>query len=169
MSAWSFPSRWVASIIGDRIQLNEKHERFLPTKTDLRYINPYWHCNLLLTIADADRKTFAKRFESIFVLSLRVDVAVDKQRIDNKHVMAIYITAECEHLGFSQSDERGSAGLYSALKAAVSKYGVSWQKVFNKVTSIVMHRRRICKYWTTRCGLISSTNVVGATRQPYLL
>ena len=38
LSAWSFPLRWVASIIGDRTELNEKHERFLPTKTDLQYI-----------------------------------------------------------------------------------------------------------------------------------
>jgi len=136
LSAWSFPSRWVASIIGDRIELNEKHEWFLPTKTDLQYINPYWHRDLLLTITEADRKTFAERFESIFALCLRVVCAVDKQRIDNKHVMAKYITTEGElktvYLGFSESDERWSAGLYSALKEAVSKCGVSSQKVLIK-------------------------------------
>ena len=44
------------------------------------------------------------------------------------------------YLGFSESDERGSAGLYSALKEDVSKCGVSWQEVFNKVTSIVTDR-----------------------------
>jgi len=43
LSAWSFPSRWVASLIGECLKLNKKHERFLPTKTDLQYINPYWH------------------------------------------------------------------------------------------------------------------------------
>jgi len=70
-----------------------------------------------LTIAEADRKTFAERFKRIFALSLRVDGAADKQRIDNKHVMAKYITTEGElktvYLGFSESDERGSAGLYT--------------------------------------------------------
>ena len=47
-----------------------------------------------MTIAEADRKTFAERFESIFALSRRVDGAVDKHRIDNKRVMAKYITTE---------------------------------------------------------------------------
>ena len=46
-------------------------------------------------------------------MSLKVDVAVDKQRIDNKHVMAKYITTEGElktvYLGFSESDERGES------------------------------------------------------------
>jgi len=89
--------------------------------------------DLLFTIAEADTRTFAERFKSIFALSLRVDGAVDKQRIDNKHAMAKYVTTGGElktvYLGFSESDERGSAGLYSA--------GVSWQDVFNKATSIV--------------------------------
>jgi len=89
--------------------------------------------DLLFTIAEADTRTFAERFKSIFALSLRVDGAVDKQRIDNKHAMTKYVTTGGElktvYLGFSESDERGSAGLYSA--------GVSWQDVFNKATSIV--------------------------------
>jgi len=90
------------------IELNEKHERFLPTKTDLQYINPYWHRDLLLTTAEADRKTFAERFESIFALSLRVDGAVDKQRIDNKHVMSKYIITTEQ----ARNQGGGSVGSY---------------------------------------------------------
>ena len=66
LSAWSFPSRWVASMIGDRIELNEKYERFLPTKTDLPYINPYWHRDLLSTIAEADRKKHSQNVLKVF-------------------------------------------------------------------------------------------------------
>ena len=85
--------------------------------------------DLLFTIAEAVRRTFAERFKSIFALSLRVDGAVDKQRIDNKHAMAKYVTTggdlKTVYLGFSESNERGSAGLYSA--------GVSWQDVFSLI------------------------------------
>jgi len=141
LSAWSFPSRWVASVVGERLELNDKHVQFAPTKSDLQYINPYWHHELLMTIAEADRKTFSTRLSNIIALSLRVDGAVDKQQIDNKHVMAKYITTSGEpktvYLGFSQSEETGSSGLFGAVKEAVSKCGVPWEDVFCKVTSIV--------------------------------
>jgi len=41
------------------------------------------------------------------------------------------------YFGFSQSEEKGSSGLFGAVKEAVSKCGVPWEVVFCKVTSIV--------------------------------
>ena len=83
-------------------------------------------------------QTFSTRLSNILTLSLRVDGAVDKQQIDNKHVMAKYITTSGEpktvYLGFSQSEEKGSSGLFGAVKEVVSKCGVPWEVVFCKVT-----------------------------------
>ena len=82
-------------------------------------------------------QTFSTRLSNILALSLRVDGAVDKQQIDNKHVMAKYMTTSGEpktvYLGFSQSEDKGS-GLFGAVKEVVSKCGVPWEVVFCKVT-----------------------------------
>jgi hypothetical protein len=74
-------------------------------------------------------------------LSLRVDGAVDKQRIDNKHVMAKCVSTSGDpktvYLGFSESEERGNVGLHCALQAGASKCGIPWTTLFAKTTSIV--------------------------------
>ena len=97
-------------------------------------------CALLYVHSSIINQTFSTRLSNILALSLRVDGAVDKQQIDNKHVMAKYMTTSGEpktvYLGFSQSEEKGS-GLFGAVKEVVSKCGVPWEVVFCKVTSIV--------------------------------
>jgi hypothetical protein len=141
LSAWSYPSRYVASLIGERLQLSEPHSNFTPSNTDLQYISPGTHRDLLLTIADVDRKKNSVVPDDILALSLRIDGAVDKQRLDNKHVMAKYIAINGDektvYLGFCESHEVGSLGLWHAAQEAAEKSGKSWAGIFGKSTSIV--------------------------------
>jgi hypothetical protein len=51
LSAWSFPARYVASLIGQRLDLNAKHEPFQPSDTDLQYVTPHCHREMLVAIA----------------------------------------------------------------------------------------------------------------------
>ena len=134
---WSsaFPARYVASLMAERLDLNNPEIPFSPTDTDLQYVTPASHRDMLLTIAETDRKAFALRFKDILALSLRIDGAVDKQRIDNKHVMAQVVTAvgdmEIWYMGLAESEKRGSEGLLEALRKASAKCGATWPAIFN--------------------------------------
>jgi len=80
--------------IADRRQTatNDEPQPFAPTDADLQYVTPIRHREMLLTTADTDRISFAHHLQQALALSLRIDGAVDKQRLDNKHVMASYVT-----------------------------------------------------------------------------
>jgi hypothetical protein len=141
LSAWSYPSRHVANLIGERIDLQAKHSTFIPQPGDLQYVNPGTHRDILTIIAETDRSILASNFQNVLTASLRVDGAVDKQKIDNKHVMAKYVTNEGTvktiYLGFSEKEESGSTGLYKAVQKATANSGIPWMEVFAKTTSVV--------------------------------
>lgn len=140
MVNWSFPARHVASLMADRLKLNDPPETFAPTELDLQYVTPHCHREML-TIADTNRLSFGEHLQSALAVSLRIDGAVDKQRLDNKHVMASYVSMKGDmktvYLGLSESEERGSDGLFIALKEASSKSGLKWKDIFGHTTSIV--------------------------------
>ena len=139
LSAWSFPSRHVAWQLGEQLDLTKEHNEC--STLDLSYVTPHNHRDLLLIIAETDRKSSLARFEDVLTISLRVEGAVDKQRIDNKHVMAKMVLRngdiKTEYLGFSESEERGSLGQHEALQSAVAKSGVPWSDMFGRTSSIV--------------------------------
>ena len=141
LSAWSYPARYVASLMGELIDLNAKHQTFAPSESDLQYVTPHCHRDMLLTITETDRRQFSVELRNSLALSLRIDGAVDKQRLDNKHIMAKYVTIEGEsrsvYLGFQESDERGSVGLHKALQQGAAKCGMTWTNLFALTTSIV--------------------------------
>jgi hypothetical protein len=141
LSAWSFPSRQVAYLIVERLDLTSAHSSFSPTNEDLQYVTPHFHQKMLTTIARTDMKKFVTCLDNIIALSLRVGDAVDRQRVDNKHVMAKYVTKKSEtetaYIGFSKSEEQGSTGLFHAMKQAVQKCGASWEDIYSRTTSIV--------------------------------
>jgi hypothetical protein len=135
------PVTYVANLIGERLDLQTKHSTFVPQPVDLQYVNPGIHRDLLAVIAETGRSILASTFQNVLSASLRVDGAVDKQKIDNKHVMAKYVTKEGTvktiYLGFSEKEESGSTGLYKALQQATYNSGIPWAEVFAKTTSIV--------------------------------
>lgn len=141
LSAWSFPSRYVASLIGDQLDLQEPHTTYTPSATDLQYVNPSTHREMLLTIADTDRKSFVSCLQNILAVSLRVDGAIDKQHLDNKHVMAKYVTdngvAKTVYLGFNESLETGSFGLFKAVQEAIKKVDYPGTNYFQKLHQLL--------------------------------
>ena len=86
LSAWSFPSLHVVWQLGEQLDLTK--ENIECSTLNLSYVTPHNYRDLLLIIAEMDRKSSLARFEDVLAISLRVEGAVDKQRIDNKHVMA---------------------------------------------------------------------------------
>ena len=90
LSSWSYPSRYFASLMDELIDLNAKHQTFAPCEADLNYVTPHCHRDMLLTIAEADRRKFSLKLRNSLALSLRIDGAVDKQRLHNK--LATYVT-----------------------------------------------------------------------------
>jgi hypothetical protein len=127
--------------MGDRLDLNAQHELFKRSDTDLQYVTPQCHRELLSVVVETDRIGFGRFLESCLALSLRVDGAVDRQCVDNKHIMAKCVTRSGEtktlYLGFSESEERGSVGLYHAVQVAAEKSGISWNALFRLSSSIV--------------------------------
>ena len=140
-SSREFESVGVDPAFASTADSNDEPQPFAPSDADLQYVTPTRHREMLLTIADTDRISFAHQLQQALALSLRIDGAVDKQRLDNKHVMAsnVTITGELKtvYLGLSESEDRGSDGLFRALKEASEKCGLKWESIFAKTTSIV--------------------------------
>ena len=80
---------------------------------------------MLLTIAETDCRKFSLELRNSLALSLRIDGAVDKQRLHNKHINAKYVTNKGESRSvYLGCEERGSVGLYKALQQAAAKCGM---------------------------------------------
>lgn len=142
LSAWSWPSREVAHMLGtiaEQSGLTDVSSSDIPN-TNLQYINPQMHNELLGCIVEADKENVKKKVLNSLAISLRADGSVDRTQIDNVHVMAKIVTAEgCENnifLGFKEPESRGADGYCTALKDAV-EFIVEWKEIFPKVTSIV--------------------------------
>jgi len=139
--AWSYPSRHIAELIGQSIDIQSPHVNFVPTEADLQYVTPHCHREFLLDIVKTDRQTFKGVLNDSLVVSLRTDGALDKQKIGNKRVMAKVVSNTGEtktyYLGFSESDSRGAKGLYHAVQEGASLSGISWDELFSKTSSVV--------------------------------
>ena len=160
LAAWSFPARYIVCLMGERLDLNKDPTPFQPREQDLQYVTPSSHRQILTLIAATGRKTFASRIQDALAISLRVDSAVDKQRIDNKHVMANIVTStgetETVYVGLAESDTRGSEGLYKALQVATAKCGATWQSIFQRTTSMMAPPKIPAS--TIPCGHICKRN-----------
>jgi hypothetical protein len=145
LSAWSWPSREVAHLLGcnaeKSLSSGSRIDNVLEIQNStLQYLIPQTHADLLDCIVKAHKETLKQKVLDSLAISIRADGSVDRTQIDNVHVMANIVTADglCENvfLGFAEPKSRGAAGYCSAIIEATS-FTVSWDDLFPKITSIV--------------------------------
>ena len=145
LSAWSWPSREVAHMLG----CNAEHslssvgglgESVEVSNASLQYLVPQTHADLLDCIVTANKDTLKQKVLNALAISIRADGSVDRTQIDNVHVMAKIVTTDglCENvfLGFAEPKCRGAVGYCEALMDAAS-FTVRWDELFPNVSSIV--------------------------------
>lgn len=140
ISAWSWPSREVAVLIRNNLNLEKSFEPYTPNNGDLQYINPTTHRNLLKCIVQSDLSNFNSKLSSCLAISLRADGSVDRNQIDNIHVMMKVVLhdgkVENFFMGFAEPTERGAKGYYGAIKRAVECF-TNWNEVLKLISSVV--------------------------------
>ena len=140
LSAWSWPSREVANMMSETVDVTQDFEVFDPSNSTLQYVTPTQNNNFLRCIVMADKTEVKKKIENSLALSLRCDCSVDRRRIDNCHVLAKIVNKdgkpELLFLGLDEPKARGTPGYVQAVKDAVNLTS-SWPDVARKMTSIV--------------------------------
>lgn len=141
LSAFSWPSRYVASEAGNQFNFDDSTNSTIPTNINLQYINRPSHLELLSCIVKSDDQ-FTEKIKSSLACSIRTDGSVDKYHIDKIYVMLKIITKygipELLLLGIADQTERKAAGLLNAVKRAISTNmsDDDYKTIMRKISSI---------------------------------
>ena len=133
----SWPSRVVASNIGSKFDINTEFTNYQPN--NLHYVNPVGHKEFLSAIVLSEKEKLEDVLQNSLAVSLRFDGSVDRNQIDNEHVLAKTVNQKGEEnlyfLGFEEPNERGAEGALTAIQNAVQK-SVKWDSLFPNVSSL---------------------------------
>ena len=112
LSAFSWPSRVVARNIGSEFDINTEFTNYEPN--DLRYVNPVGHREFLSAIVSSEKGKLDDILQNSLAVSSRFDGSVDRNQIDNEHVLAKTVNQKGEEnlyfLGFEEPNKRGAEG-----------------------------------------------------------
>ena len=112
LSAFSWPSRVVARNIGSEFDINTEFTNYEPN--DLRYVNPVDHREFLSAIVSSEKGKLDDILQNSLAVSSRFDGSVDRNQIDNEHVLAKTVNQKGEEnlyfLGFEEPNKRGAEG-----------------------------------------------------------
>ena len=137
LSAFSWLSRVVARNSGSKFDINTEFTNYEPN--DLRYVNPTGHKEFLSAIVSSEKVKLEDALQNSLAVSLRFDGSVDRNQIDNEHVLAKTVNQKGEEnlyfLGFKEPNERGAEGALNAIQNAVQK-SVKWDSLFPNVSSL---------------------------------
>lgn len=140
LSAWSWPSREVAFMKRQSLDINKPFVEFTANQGDLLYITPSNHREMLSCIVNSDFQRIQTKLKTCLAISLRVDGSVDRTQVDNIHVMAKIITAEANvellFIGFEEPESKGTLGYYSAIKKCIERL-MPWDKFHRMCSSVV--------------------------------
>ena len=121
-SAHSWPSRAVASVSSESINLASDFKACEPKSCELSYVNPTNHSQFLDYIVRADAQNICDLLTSAIAVSLRVDESVDKQQVDNVFMMAKIVSGDGSDrlvfLGFAEPDECKAIDMMSLFEGA---------------------------------------------------
>ena len=140
LSAYSWPSRIVASRIASNFSFNSESEKL---RIDFQYINPTINRELLEMIVDAHRETFADQIKQALALSLRCDGSVDRTQVDKMYIMLKVITSDAAEelffVGAKEPSSRGAVGALEAIKDSCSEVAVGSENlnILHESSSIV--------------------------------
>lgn len=141
LSEYSWPSRVVASQRGCKFVYNEMCST-VADKLDLQYVNPASHRKFLDCIVNAHSKDVLNSLLNSIALSVRLDGSVDRTQIDKIYVLTKSINEKGEtqqtFIGVAEPDQRGAAGVMSALKQALTaNFGEDGLKLLSHMSSVV--------------------------------
>lgn len=89
---------------------------------------------------ETDKPNLTNKLKSCIAVSLRVDGSVDRNQIDNIHVLVKIVTIEGNpeliFLSFEEPISRGVRGYYDAVKKAVNQI-IPWNDLLGLMSSIV--------------------------------
>jgi len=123
-SAYSWPSRVVASHIASQYNCNDPFVPHEPSSFDLQYISPTAHRELLHTIVQSHLPEFRRHISSSLALSFRCDASMDRTQTDNQFLLAKIVDQSGEErtlfVGLGEVNEPGTDGHLKALKAGAN-------------------------------------------------
>ena len=138
ISAFSWPSRVVASEFAQSFDYNNPFEEYDASVFDLQYVTPASHQQLLKIIVRADLPRFKEEIDDCLVASFRCDASMDRTQKDNEFMLLNVINKHANELlryvGLGHVKNRGAKGHLEALKeGATDTIGL------NKVLTISNH------------------------------
>lgn len=139
LSAWSWPSREVASQLAADFKANGNHGT-VEDKTDLLYVTPSHHADLLDCIVKSDLQRFESCLLSSLAVSLRVDGSVDRMQKHNVYALIHVITdvgkMKTYFLGFDIPLGNGALA-YQQVTQNIAEDIVPWDQLLSMTTSLV--------------------------------
>ena len=122
-SAFSWPSRIVASKISTGFDFNKELTLYKPSHFDLEYLTPVMHRQLLRTIVSADLPMFRKEMQSCLPVSFRCDASMDRTQKENEFLLLKIIYGDGREgtifLGIGLVSEGGAKGQLLAIKEGI--------------------------------------------------
>lgn len=106
----------------------------------MQYVTPINHREFLSGIVEVDLPKLKNKLKSCIAVSLRIDGSVDRNQIDNIHVLVKVVTSEGNSelifLSFEEPESRGVRGYYDAVKKSVN-HVIPWDDLLGLMPSIV--------------------------------
>ncbi len=139
LSARSWPSRYVATLMGKNFDMLSECRPYKQEPGDLQYVNPTTHKSLLRCIVEADKPRLEKSLKEALAVSLRFDGAVDRFQIDNEHLLGNIVKSDGAidliFLGLAEPKVGGADGVYAAIQEAGSRI-IPWRKLLEMTSSL---------------------------------
>lgn len=141
LSAFSFPSRYIAAECARNFDFNNASAPIIPLHLNAQYVNPVSHLNLLNAIV-ASSDIFENKLKSAITCSIHVDGSVDRKQLDKIYIILKIVTPNGEletlFVGVGLQTSPGSEGLMNAVRnGIVNNVGQNlYAIIMSKVTSI---------------------------------
>lgn len=140
LSAWSWPSRIIASIMAHNFEVSGNSTLNSADEFNFHYLTPHYHGIFLDCIVQSDLDKVRLCLSQALAVSLRLDASVDRTLNHYVYVMAHIIkqdaTTSTLFIGFSEPKTGGADAYVQCLKDVVKQI-LPWDTVFKVVTSIV--------------------------------
>jgi hypothetical protein len=108
-----------------QLNLLKPPKKIVIKESDLQYIIPTTHNELLNSIVETDKPLLMNILKTALTISLRVDSSVDRTQIDNIHVLTKIITkngdSELVFIGFKKPIQKGAIGYYEVIKSLIQE------------------------------------------------
>lgn len=136
ISAYSFPSRYIAAECANSFDFNKSNAPTIPTNVNIQYVNPPGHLNLLKTIVKSS-DDLENCVLSALACSIHIDGSIDKIYNILK-IVTPEGNLETVFLGIGQQTLSGSGGLMIAIRdGIIENTGVYlYSVIMSRVTSI---------------------------------